>query len=202
VIAVAISTLFFDLGNVLIHCMQERAVERFSEINGLSVEENRGIMGDKPDYQRGKITPGEYAQKYIKEKRLPISEEEFHKIFVDVFTLNKAMPALLKKLKGKFRLVMLSNTEKVTIAFLEKKMPELFSFFEQKIYSCDIGMIKPEKEIFLHALKIANVKPGETIFVDDLQENVDAAKNLGIQGIRFTTVQALEKELKGIGLEF
>jgi len=197
-----ISTIFFDLGNVLIHCFQEQAAKKFSEINKLPVEENMEIMGDNPDYMMGKITPSEYAQKYIREKGLSISEEEFHKIYTNVFSLNKEMPALLKKLDKKFKLVMLSNMEKVTIAFLEREMPKLFYFFGQRVYSCDIGMMKPGKEIFLHALKLARAKPEETVFVDDRLENVEAAKKLGILGIQYTEVEDLERELKELGLQF
>ena len=123
-----ITTLIFDLGNVLVFHHFEWALAKFSKLNGRSLAENMAIMQDDIDYMRGRVSPSEFAEKHLSLMNLHISEEEFHRIYTDVFSLNKGLFNLLKRISTEVTLVMLSNTEKVTIDFLTKKYPELFLY--------------------------------------------------------------------------
>lgn len=194
----AISTIIFDLSNVLVECHPELAAQRFSVLDGKPFEENMAIMQDNPDYMSGRVSSASFARRYIKEFNIPVTEQEFHRIYTDVYSLNARMFDLLKKLKGRYTLVLLSNIEKPTATAAEKKFPGLFAMFDHKVYSFDLGAIKPEKKIFLQALKLAKAKPEESIFVDDLQENVQAAEKLGMHGIKYSSIEALKMDLERI----
>ena len=194
----AISTIIFDLGNVLVESSPELAARRFSKLDGKPFEENMAIMQDNPDYMSGRISPAVFAKRHIKALNIPATEQEFHRIYTDIFSLNARMFDLLKKLKGRYKLVLLSNVEKPTAAFLEKKFPGLFTMFDHRIYSFEAGAVKPEKKIFLQALKQTGAKPEETIFVDDRQENVEAAQALGMHGIKYSSIETLKMELERI----
>ena len=190
-------TLIFDLGRVLVHHYPERAAKKFSKLNGLSISKNMKIMGDHPDYMRGDITSSEFASKYINLMNLGISEERFHAIYSNIFSLNSPLFNFLKKIKEKVILVMVSNTEEVTINFLKKKYPNLFSLFKRRlIFSYDVHLLKPQREIFLYALKISGTKPNDAIFIDDKIENVKAARSIGINALRYRTVKSLKNNLK------
>jgi epoxide hydrolase-like predicted phosphatase len=59
--------------------------------------------------------------------------------------------------------------------------------FDAVVISGEVGMRKPEAEIYTHVLDLLGVRPGETVFVDDLQPNVDAAEALGLVGVHHTS---------------
>jgi putative hydrolase of the HAD superfamily len=191
-----ISTIIFDLGNVLVFGNYEKAGKRFSELNGRPLEENMEIMASHNEYMKGRVSSQDFAKRYMKKLSIPVSEQEFFRIYCDVFSLNIELFDLIKKLKKRFKLAILSNAEPTTTAFLEKKFSGLFQLFGHKIYSYNLRRLKPEKEIFEKALEITESRPEETIFIDDRLENVEAAKELGIKGIWYTDFQELKEELE------
>ncbi len=86
----------------------------------------------------------------------------------------------------KYRLFLLSNTNDIHIEFVKRQMgPENFNrfknAFEAFYLSYEMGMRKPDTEIFEFVLKESNLKADETLFVDDTKENTDAASHLGIK---------------------
>ena len=196
-------SLLFDLGNVLVVNHPEWAAERFSELNGLSLVENMEIMADHIDYMEGRINSSQFAQRYIKAKSLPISEQKFHDIYVDIFTLNEPLFNLLRKLKPRVTLTMLSNTEITTIEFLKRKFPRLFSLFDGRLalsFLEEVKAVKPSKKIYQYALKISDSSPETTAFFDDRMKYVEAARKLGIRAYCYTTLKKFQEDLSSLGL--
>ena len=68
------------------------------------------------------------------------------------------------------------------------------------VYSFDVGFRKPEKEIYEIAMQRANTKPQECLFIDDLLENIQAAKQIGIEGIHFRSSEQLKQDLVHLGI--
>lgn len=190
-----ITTFISDMGGVLISVDSLSAAKKFSKFNNLSPEDNLRILRDYNEYMLGDVTTKEFVSKEIKSMNLKITEDKFLDIYLDRFSLNEEMFSLLKKLKGNLNLIMLSNTEDITINFLMKKYPNLYSIFDKLIFSYNVHMVKPNKDMFLHTLKVAKVKPENCIFVDDKVENVEAAKRLGINSFQYTTVKGLKENL-------
>ncbi len=198
-----ISTLLIDLGNVLVMNHFEWAAKKFSEFNGLSLTENMEIMADHIDYMEGRISPSQFAQRYIKLKNLNITEREFHNIYGDIFTLNEPLFNLLENIKKKLILTLISNTEVITVAFLKKKYPDLFSLFDGRLalsFLEEVKSVKPKKRIYQYALEISGSKPEAAIFFDDKIKYVKAARKLGIQGFQYKTVQEFKEDLLFLGL--
>jgi epoxide hydrolase-like predicted phosphatase len=105
----------------------------------------------------------------------------------------------VKKLKKDYKVHMLSNTTGVGWRS-DKWLRALDSNFDSIFRSHMVGMRKPNKDIFLHALKKIGAKPEECIFVDDLQVNVNAANSIGIKGVLFTTFSKLKKDFSALGI--
>jgi putative hydrolase of the HAD superfamily len=82
------------------------------------------------------------------------------------------------------RLFVLSNMHLASIAYLEKQF-KIWEMFEGVVISSRIQKVKPESQIYEHLLNLYQLKPDETIFIDDMQENLLAASSMGIQTIRF-----------------
>lgn len=91
---------------------------------------------------------------------------------------------LIEQLKAAgFKLYVLSNMSKEYIAYL-RKMP-VYSHFDGEIISCEVGLTKPEKEIYTLLLERFNLDASQTMFIDDRLENVVAAESVGISGFHF-----------------
>ena len=91
---------------------------------------------------------------------------------------------LIAELKAAgYRLFVLSNMSKDYIEFL-REMP-VFQYFEGEIVSCEVGLIKPEREIYNLLLDRYNLVPEQTMFIDDRKPNVDAAAEVGINPFHF-----------------
>lgn len=70
--------------------------------------------------------------------------------------------------------------------------------FDQVVISGEVGMRKPESEIYLHTLALLDVVPTESVFVDDLPINVHAAVALGMTGVVHSEYEATRAELEAI----
>jgi 2-haloacid dehalogenase len=93
----------------------------------------------------------------------------------------------------------LTNMETQTFPLRFKRFP-FFSWFDGAVVSGFEGTIKPEREIFERLLERFNLAPDRTLFVDDSQRNVDAARGLGIQAVLFESPAAFEQVLAEAGL--
>jgi putative hydrolase of the HAD superfamily len=92
----------------------------------------------------------------------------------------------LQLLSHKYRLFLLTNTDEIHISKFEHNVgvsffSDFYQCFEKVYYSYEMGMRKPDSEIFNHILKKHDLSPKRTLFVDDKKENTDAASALGIQ---------------------
>ena len=64
--------------------------------------------------------------------------------------------------------------------------------------SGDEGVAKPDPAIFRLTVKRLGVEPGKAVFIDDSPGHVQAARELGLRAIHFTTAEALEQELSNV----
>jgi putative hydrolase of the HAD superfamily len=86
--------------------------------------------------------------------------------------------------RGGFRTAILSNMERRMLRAMREKLKWLDEF-DAQIYSCEIGMVKPEPEIYLHCCERLGCRPEEVLFLDDKQVNVEGAKRAGMQSYVF-----------------
>ncbi len=97
------------------------------------------------------------------------------------------------------RLLALTNWSAETFVHAPARLPFL-AWFEAILVSGEVGLIKPDPAIYRLLAERHDLDPAQTVFVDDLAENVAAAVRLGFRGIRFTDARALRDELVGVGL--
>jgi putative hydrolase of the HAD superfamily len=86
--------------------------------------------------------------------------------------------------RGGFRTAILSNMERRMLRAMREKLKWLDEF-DAQIYSCEIGMVKPEPEIYLHCCERLGCCPEEVLFLDDKRVNVEGAKRAGMQSYVF-----------------
>lgn len=120
--------------------------------------------------------------------------------WTDMLTTRKATVTLLRLLKRKgFKLYYLSNMSREVFHLLSGR--DFWPLFDGGIVSCNVGMAKPDIEMYRLLLQQYSLVPQETIFTDDYKENAETAYAAGITGIHFTDVKSFCKMLVTYGID-
>ena len=179
-----IKNIIFDFGDIFIN-LDKKAT--YSELEKLGVSKITDEMIDVAyRYERGLISTDEFIG-FFRKKFKVVKEDlvfAWNSILLD-FPLRRLV--FLKELvkSKKYRLFLLSNTNDLHISSLKKSLGTEFynefkSCFEQFYLSHEIHFKKPDTAIYEFVLNENNLIADETLFVDDLKENTDAANKLGI----------------------
>jgi HAD superfamily hydrolase (TIGR01509 family) len=73
-------------------------------------------------------------------------------------------------------------------------------WFEHTVVSGELGIVKPDRRIFEHAIERCRLEPARSVLIDDMPANVEAARACGFHAVRFTTPEALRADLAAYGL--
>lgn len=185
-----IKNIIFDWGGVVVNIDYNITVERFEQIgipdfhNLFSQEYQSNLF---KDFERGKVSPDLIRDELKKHANADITNEQIDAAW-NAMLLDTPIERinLINSLKNKFRLFLLSNTNRIhTTSYLERfKAEQNIDFFDlfDKIYlSCEVGMRKPDEEIYKYVCDNAMISPNETLFIDDTEHNLITASNFGIQ---------------------
>lgn len=200
-----IKTVISDLGRVLIHFDNGIFIRKIAQFCPLTEEEITKMMFKELDlieaFDKGELTPKEFYNRVIQRLKAAVDYDHFFSIYNDVFSLNSTPVEVLKKLIGRYTLVLLSNTDVMRFGFIGRKFPEVM-FFDEYVLSFEVGSMKPQPQVYRVVLERSGSRAEECVFIDDREENVEAARALGIKGILFSPQTDLESALKEIGLSF
>ncbi|NOR15056.1 MAG: HAD-IA family hydrolase [Candidatus Aminicenantes bacterium] len=200
-----IRSVISDLGKVLITFDNSIFYRKIAVYSPIPVEEIPEIVNVYSDVGRaidtGMLSPQGFYERVKEILQVELSFEEFAAIYNDVFASNTPVIKVMGKLKNKYRLVMLSNTDLLRFGFIREKFPEVM-IFDDYVLSYQVGCVKPDPRIYQLALQKAQAGPKECVFIDDRPENIAAAEDLGIRTILFLDDTDLEAELNSFGLSF
>lgn len=195
--------IIFDIGRVLIRVDVSRAMQGLAAGTSLSPAELWSAIEKDPhwrDWQEGRMTPRDWHLHLAKKLGGGLTFEEFtdawNRALDPVPILEQAM---LEKLAANYRLALLSNTDPIHVAHIEKSY-SFVALFPVKIYSCAVGASKPDPLIFRAALRALKVQAEEAAFIDDVEAYAQAATSLGLTGIQFQSPEQLRAELAANGV--
>jgi len=199
-----IKAAIFDIGGVLLRWTNLPMFEDMDQTLRIP-EEIRKEAWTKlsPPFEVGKIKEPEFWQEFTKmtqaEGELP-QESLIQREFKKRFTLDTDVVAIAHRLKENgLKLGIISNTIDPHAEILRNS--NLFDSFDFVILSNEVGLRKPDSEIYELALAKSGVKSDEAFFVDDLPENIEGAEKVGIHGIQFVNKDQLLSEIKKLGVE-
>ena len=191
--------LIFDLGGVVVRWDPDAIIARAALDSKVKAD-----LFSHPDWlevDRGTATAEEFVQRMA--SRTGIGELDLKRLVELVPASLVPFPEtvdLLYRLKARgYPLYCLSNMGHASIDYLEREH-RFFEVFAGKVISCRLNLCKPEAGIYEHALQTYNLKPQETVFIDDVEKNVAAAARLGIRTIHLTNVADCERELRALGV--
>lgn len=144
----------------------------------------------------GKLTESEYIEDFIKKEGHQISIDKVKEIIRANFVPIPGMLEYLQELKSRGEdLYLLSVHGKEWAEYITEKYG-LDNIFTKMYWSFDIGLLKPDPEAFKYALKDIGLNPNEVLFIDDSLENIESARNLGMQVHLFQGTTEVKRELK------
>ena len=198
-----IEVILFDLGNVILpfnHYQIGEKLSRFSQrkefqdpqkIFSYLFDFEKGAVNG---YEVGKISSLEFFQSLKEFFHLSISFEDFIPIWNDIFWENVEVSEIIRSLKKKKRLGLLSNTNPLHFDHIISTFP-IVRVFDQWILSHQVGFKKPDIRIYQRAMEWAAVEPEKILVIDDIKKHVEVAVSLDMQGIHFLSSQQLKEEL-------
>ncbi len=200
----AIRCLLFDMGNVLVKFSHDRMFEQVAAVCGCSKTEIRQWLWDsgwQERFERGEVDATAVADELGRRVGRPVDASDLMRAASDIFSLNEPLLAVIERLKvAGYRLVVLSNTCPPHVAWIEDHW-DVLERFDARVFSYEVGAMKPEPVIFETAARVAGYGMTECFFVDDLAENVRAARSLGIRGTVFIDVTGLVDALACVGVD-
>ncbi|WP_419192729.1 HAD family hydrolase [Kolteria novifilia] len=195
--------MLFDLGNVMIRFSHEKMFDQVGALCGASGDEASRWFLESPlpgQFERGQVGGGEIHRwiEGMADRRL--KREEVKLAISDIFWAVSRMEAIAGHIKqAGLRLVLLSNTCAWHVDFIRERF-DVLAPFDDLVLSYEVGAAKPESRIYEVALERIGCVPGECFFVDDKQENIDAACRHGLDAELFTDADAFLQHLAARGL--
>ena len=199
-----ITWFLIDLGNCLIKLAYERVIASICRDASVGRDELIELLeqpGGYRDLERGAITFREFYDFLSDKAGYRGTTLDLHAIWSDFF--DGPIPGaetLLEQIREKYRVAFLSNSNEVHAELIPRKFSALFRKDDRFVFSHRFRVAKPDPEIFRRALEVIGALPQHVVFIDDLLENVLAARTIGIRAFQFVSAQQLTRELAAEGL--
>jgi putative hydrolase of the HAD superfamily len=199
-----IKAFIFDLGNVLIFFDWKIANEKLNQIEEGLGEKTTQFLKNNHDLiyklETGKIEETQFLNEVKKNVDSNVSLEELAKIYSEIFWENEALTRILPELKKNYTLYLLSNTNLIHRKYGWDKYSFLKNF-DRLFLSYEIGFVKPDKEIYQFVISNIPFTEKEILYIDDIQEYIEAAKSLGWNAIKFSSNDDLFRDLERLNFK-
>lgn len=185
-----IKNIIFDFGGVVLNIDYKATAKAFAQlgVEAFANQYSQYLQSDLfIDLERGNISPENFFETFRNLTHNKLSQQEiteaWNAMLLD-FPTNRI--DLLMQIKPKYRTFLLSNSNIIHYDSYLQDLKEKFNLssfnelFEKAYFSFELGINKPNKEIFLHVLSQNHLDAKETLFIDDSLQHVEAAKACGI----------------------
>ncbi len=187
-----IKAIIFDFGGVILDIDFNKTCIAFSKIGIDNFDEMYSLKSADPffeDLEKGKFNEQQFFTEF-KKRHISLSDDQIRDA-LNALLLRYRKEALqtLKKIRHKYQLFLLSNTNIIHLQAFTKIYKEqigkgsLEDYFDKMYFSHEIGYRKPAKEAYEIVLKENDLSPSGTLFIDDSLKNIEGAQALGLQTI-------------------
>jgi glucose-1-phosphatase len=198
-----IATVLFDLGGVVCRFHPERRLLALASACGLPAREVQAQLwgsGFDRDCDQGRYTAHEVYQRTQELLGLQASYEEFRRLWALAFEPDPAVLAVVDALRPRVRTALLTDNGPVLRDAMPALFPEISSRFDPRLFSCDLGYLKPTQELFTAVLHRLNRRADQVLMVDDAPPVVAGAITCGLRACLYRSPDTLQRELKRYGL--
>jgi glucose-1-phosphatase len=198
--------VYFDLGNVILHFSHARMCQQVAELLGASADATREFLFSPEialPYERGRLSTDDLIAKLNDRFQGQLSVSQARQALGDIFWLNTSIIPLIVGLKSAgYGIGILSNTCDAHWEAAREKFSILDLLFDIQVLSFRVDATKPDPEIYDKAAEIAGCSPRELFFADDLLENVEGARQAGVDAVLYTNTVSLADDLRRRNLVF
>lgn len=197
-----IESIIFDWGGVLIENPRLGLLKYCSEAFGVPLEDYTPIHDSFfDDFHKGEIGEERFWRQISDKlgKPMPSVQSQWYDAFRSAYVPKQEMFDLASFLHDKsYKTALLSNTELPAVRFFHELNYNMFDLF---VFSCIERMMKPQRRIYEITLERLGSKASRTVFIDDVQNYIRAAKLMGLNTILFENADQVKSELAGLGVE-
>ena len=195
-----INWFIFDLGNTVIKLAYERVIDNICRASDVDRDELLDIFesqGGYRDMERGAVSFVDFHAFLADRAGYRGSARELQGVWSDFFDgPTPGIERLLDRVRQKYRVAYLSNSNEVHADVIPKEFAALFGKDDRFIFSHRFKVAKPDPEIFRRAIELLGTQPQNTAFVDDMLENVLAARSVGLRAYQYADTTTLTKQLE------
>ena len=187
--------VIFDIGGVLIDFDFPRLAQALSERTGQDPDRLLPLFGREAvhDVETGRTGPETFFRETMSPVLPGLTYDDWIDAWGDNYSVNEPGWSLLEQARERGRTVsLLSNLSPYNQVAIDRKWPHFFRVPHHRFYSYDLGLHKPDPDIYRAASKRLGVDPSHCFFLDDLEENVASARETGMQALRFENARIPE----------
>ncbi len=183
--------IIFDLGAVIIDIDYNRTADAFRALGLMHFDE---LYSQKKQdhffdrFEKGEMSVAEFREEVKKHLPATITDKEIdHAWNAMLIGIPKSRYTWLEEIGKKHRIFLLSNTNRIHVDAFSELIDREFgiarfeALFEKTYYSCNIGMRKPDAEVFHHVLSQNKLVLNETLFIDDSIQHIEGARAIGLR---------------------
>ena len=184
-----IDNIIFDLGNVIINIDYQSTINAFEKIGITNAKDFYSKSSQKNIFDKleiGKITREDFVLEIQKNIPKTSKAEIINAWNAIIKDLPQSRINLLKDLKNKFSIFLLSNTNTIHIDYIfenigKDRYQEFYNLFDKVYYSYEVKLRKPDPNIFELVIEENNLNVKNTLFIDDSIQHINSAKKIGLQ---------------------
>jgi glucose-1-phosphatase len=195
--------IIFDLGGVILNIDYNLTRNAFEKVGIKNFHQMYSLADADELFSKleiGEIPEMDFYSELNKRAGVNLPIKEIEKAWnAMLLTFREKSLLFLDTLKSKYNLFLLSNTNHIHLKefnkiYNERKREKSFEkFFDHAYYSCEIGLRKPNADIYEFVLRENNLVANKTLFVDDSIQNIKAANALGLQTILLPAGRLIEE---------
>ncbi len=179
-------TILFDIGRVLLDFHFEPSLAMLLPPGTRDPKERLSrLLARKDEFESGGVSAEEYIEWAIGVLESSVTPDQFRQAWRHIFTINEPMWRVVRRLRADgHRLILFSNTNSIHCPWVFEAYPE-FSLFDEAVLSFEAKSIKPHPEIYQFAINRYTLNPSETLYIDDLPENIATGERFGFRCFQY-----------------
>ncbi|WP_065979636.1 HAD family hydrolase [Pseudoalteromonas lipolytica] len=199
-----VKNIVFDIGNVVVRWSPLEIIRlTLGETDSLE-EQTKSIFHSDTwlNLNKGLITESDAKARY--QEVIGLTELECERLFYYVKQTQILIYGSLELIKycktAGYKVFALTDNVHETVSYL-KSSYTFWDLFDGAIVSAEVGLLKPQPEIYHSLLSKYDLHASETVFIDDMPHNVKGAEAIGISAIQFVSAVQCEQALKSLGVK-
>ncbi len=197
-----IRLIISDFGGVICTFDYRIFCDRLARRTGRTIDQVfAAAFGDhlQREFETGRVSGPEYHRAVMTRLRAEVPYEEFFPMYGDIFTEIPATCDLLRRLRTRYLLYLLSDTNEIHFGYVRERLG-LLRIFQEFIVSYQVGAMKPDPRIYQEALRRSDLPARSCVFVDDRPGNIEGATRVGMHAVLFQSPEQCAAELTRLGV--